>query len=93
MTVFMPPATPVSDGRTVCAMIVAIAANAKPMPMPNTGWLATICQGSSCQIASIPAPMPVSAIPIDIGHLNPMCRPISPAAGPANSSTIELGSR
>ena len=89
----MPLATPVSDGRTDCAMIVAIAAKAKPMPTPKIGWLATTCQGSSCQIASIADATETSAIPIASGHLNPTLRPSRPPIGPAKSSTIALGSR
>ena len=51
MTVFMPVATPVSVGRTLSVISVAIAANAKPTPTPSTSMAARICHDSSCQPA------------------------------------------
>src|SRR5437867_5468021 len=91
ITVFIPDATPVSSGRTFSAISVAIAANAKPMPMPSTAWLTQICQGRSWNAASPDAEAATSASPIASGHLKPIRLPRRPATGPANSSITERG--
>ena len=93
MTVFIPVATPVSVGRTASVMSVAMAAKAKPTPMPSTGMEARICHGLSCQPASEAADIDTSSMPAASGHLKPIRRPISPASGPAKSRVIELGNR
>ena len=93
MTVFMPVATPVSDGRTASVISVAIAAKAKPTPMPSTAKATRICHVSVFQNASITAEIPESSIPAASGHFDPIRRPITPAAGPAKSRVTELGSK
>ena len=87
----MPVAIPVSVGRTASVISVAIAANANPTPMPRNGIASRICHGSSFQIANEPAAAAENNIPATSGHLNPVFRPINPAAGPAKSSITDAG--